>query len=131
MSTLLRQFVAAQRNEPTAVAGVPLDYLGRLMSAFEQEARPGVSGGRRRGVGIPGLVETLSARELEVLRLLAAGKPNRDIADELYVTLDTVKKHATHIFRKLGATNRTEATARARVLGLLDDASSPPATPQH
>ena len=44
-------------------------------------------------MGIPGLVEALSERELEVLRLLAAGKPNREIAGELYVAVDTVKKH--------------------------------------
>jgi LuxR family maltose regulon positive regulatory protein len=56
---------------------------------------------------------------LEVLRLLAAGKQNHQIAEELYVALDTVKKHVTHIFEKLGAANRTEATARARELGLL------------
>src|SRR5690606_27822584 len=117
MSTLLRQFVAAQRSQPTTVAGVPLDYLGRLMRAFEQET--GDSAGKRRGSGIPGLVETFTERELEVLQLVAAGRPNRDIAEELFVSLDTVKKHVTHIFAMLGASNRTEASARARVLGLL------------
>jgi LuxR family transcriptional regulator, maltose regulon positive regulatory protein len=81
-------------------------------------------------VCVPGLVEPLSERELEVLRLLAAGKPNREIADELYVTVDTVKKHATHIFEKLCAANRTQATARARDLGLLADTAEPPATPR-
>jgi LuxR family transcriptional regulator, maltose regulon positive regulatory protein len=65
------------------------------------------------------LVEPLSEREREVLRLLAAGKPNQEIAQELVVSLHTVKKHATHVLGKLGATNRTEATARARELGLL------------
>jgi LuxR family maltose regulon positive regulatory protein len=69
--------------------------------------------------GLGGLVEALSDRELEVLRLLAAGKPNRQIAEELVVTPKTVKKHVTHILDKLGAGNRTEATARARELGLL------------
>ncbi len=61
----------------------------------------------------------MSDRELEVLRLVAAGKPNRQIADELYVSIHTVKKHVTHILDKLGAANRTEVTARARELGLL------------
>jgi LuxR family maltose regulon positive regulatory protein len=51
--------------------------------------------------------------------LLAAGKSNQEIAEELFVALDTVKKHVSHILAKLGATNRTEATARARPLGLL------------
>jgi LuxR family transcriptional regulator, maltose regulon positive regulatory protein len=54
-----------------------------------------------------------------VLRLPAAGKPNQQIAEELVVALNTVKKHVAHILTKLGAANRTEATARARELGLL------------
>jgi LuxR family maltose regulon positive regulatory protein len=54
-----------------------------------------------------------------VLQRLATGKQNQEIADEFYLARDTVKKHATHIFDKLGATNRTEATVRARELGLL------------
>jgi LuxR family maltose regulon positive regulatory protein len=66
-----------------------------------------------------GLVESLTARELEILRLLAAGRPNQAIAEELFVTLDTVKKHVTHFLGKIGAANRTEAVARARELGLL------------
>ena len=52
-------------------------------------------------------------------RLLTLGEPNQQIADELYLALNTVKKHVTHIFEKLGVTNRTEAAARARELGLL------------
>lgn len=65
------------------------------------------------------LVEPLTKREQQVLRLLAAGQPNQQIAEELVVTLDTVKKHVSHVLGKLGAANRTEATARARELGLL------------
>ena len=68
---------------------------------------------------IPGLIEALSERELEVLRLVAAGKANRDMAAELFVTLDTVKKHTTHILGRLGASNRTGAVARARELDLV------------
>jgi LuxR family maltose regulon positive regulatory protein len=67
------------------------------------------------------LIEPLTEREIEVLQLLATGRPNREIAAELFVTLDTIKKHVTHIFEKLGVTNRTEAAARARSLGLLAD----------
>jgi LuxR family maltose regulon positive regulatory protein len=61
----------------------------------------------------------LTARELQVLELLAAGQSNRRIAAELVVTLDTVKKHVGHVLDKLGAANRTEAAARARQLGLI------------
>ncbi len=62
----------------------------------------------------------LSARELEVLQLVARGYSNRAIARELFVSLGTVKKHINNIFGKLDATNRTEAVSRARDLGLLD-----------
>ena len=68
---------------------------------------------------MPGLVEQLTARELEILVLLAAGTPNPRIAAELVVSLDTVKKHVSHILGKLGAANRTEAVTRARQLGLI------------
>jgi LuxR family transcriptional regulator, maltose regulon positive regulatory protein len=54
-----------------------------------------------------------------VLALLAAGAPNPRIAGELVVTLDTVKKHVSHLLGKLGAANRTEAVTRARQLGLI------------
>ncbi len=128
MRALLGRLVAAQRSDRTAAPGVPLGYLGRLLRACGDEATPAASPSRGRGVSIPGLVEALSGRELEVLRLLATGKPNREIAGELYVAVDTVKKHLTHIFEKLGAANRTQATARARELGLLADPAEPPAT---
>jgi DNA-binding CsgD family transcriptional regulator len=68
---------------------------------------------------VPGLVEQLTTRELEVLRLLAAGTPNPRIAEQLVVSLDTVKKHVSHLLGKLGAANRTEAVTRARQLGLI------------
>ncbi len=64
-------------------------------------------------------MEQLTARELEVLVLLAAGAPNSRIAAELVVTLDTAKKHVSHVLGKLGAANRTEAVTRARQLGLI------------
>jgi LuxR family maltose regulon positive regulatory protein len=54
-----------------------------------------------------------------VLRLLADGRSNRAIAEELVISLDTVKRHVTHVLDKLGAANRTQAVARARDLGLL------------
>lgn len=66
-----------------------------------------------------GLVEPLSARELEVLRQLAAGASNRAIAAALVISLGTVKKHLNNIFGKLGVASRTQAAARARELGLL------------
>jgi LuxR family maltose regulon positive regulatory protein len=65
------------------------------------------------------LVEGLTNRELEVLQLMAVGKTNPQIAQQLIVAPGTIKAHAASIYRKLDATNRTEAVARARQLGLL------------
>jgi ATP/maltotriose-dependent transcriptional regulator MalT len=67
----------------------------------------------------PGLVEPLSARELEVLSLLADGRSNQAIASELVISLDTVKRHVSHVLDKLGVASRTQAVSRARDLGLL------------
>lgn len=86
-------------------------YLGRLLSAFAQPA----------GSGKPasGMVEALSQRELEVLRLVAQGFSNDQISKRLFLALNTVKGHNRIIFDKLQVQNRTEAVARARELGLL------------
>jgi LuxR family maltose regulon positive regulatory protein len=66
------------------------------------------------------LPEPLSERELEILGLVAAGLTNREIAGQLFISAETVKKHAGNVFAKLGVSNRTEAAARARALRLLD-----------
>ena len=63
---------------------------------------------------MPGLIEPLTGRELQVLVMLAAGTPIHGIAGELFISIDTVKKHVSHVLGKLGAVNRTEAVARAR-----------------
>jgi DNA-binding NarL/FixJ family response regulator len=65
------------------------------------------------------LVVPLSARELEVVRLLAGGRSNREIAAALFLAEGTVKNHVTNVLTKLGARDRTQAALRARALGLL------------
>ena len=65
------------------------------------------------------LVEPLTPRELEVLQLMADGLTNKDIADELVVTVGTVKAHSNNIYGKLGVKNRTHAVVRARELSLF------------
>jgi DNA-binding NarL/FixJ family response regulator len=65
------------------------------------------------------LVEPLSDREIEVLRVIAQGKTNKEIAAELYIAEGTVKNHVTHILGKLGVRDRTQAALKARELGLL------------
>jgi DNA-binding NarL/FixJ family response regulator len=65
------------------------------------------------------LAEPISEREIEVLRLLAAGASNQEIADQLIVALNTVKRHVSNIMGKLGAENRAQAVIKARQLGLV------------
>jgi LuxR family maltose regulon positive regulatory protein len=89
---------------------VPGAYLVRLLAAFA----PAVESTANRL-----LVEPLSERELEVLRLMAEGFSNREIAERLYFTVGTAKKHAEHIYGKLGVNNRTQAIVRARELGVI------------
>ncbi len=64
-------------------------------------------------------LDPLSDRELEVLRLVADGASNRDIAKDLFLAVPTVKKHVSNIMSKLNAGSRTQAVAEARTLGLL------------
>ena len=119
MAALLGRLVAAQRAGSgfQAAAGVPLGYLARLQRAFDA-GHPGSAPGRDTAA-VPGIVDPLTSRELQVLGMLAAGRSNQAIAGELVVTLDTVKKHVGHVLGKLGAANRTEAVARARQLALI------------
>jgi DNA-binding NarL/FixJ family response regulator len=65
-------------------------------------------------------IPPLTRRELEVLRLVAAGAPNNRIAAQLWITEQTVKFHLSKVYRKLGVSNRTEASHRAHVHGLLE-----------
>jgi LuxR family maltose regulon positive regulatory protein len=116
MHTLLTQ-LAAPRGQPPAALGITPGYLAALLRA----SRPVPASPRPTPAGPapPGLAEPLTDRETDVLRLIAAGKSNQRIAHELVVTLDTVKKHVSHVLGKLGAANRTEAVTRARQLGLI------------
>lgn len=61
----------------------------------------------------------ITARELEVLTLVAGGHSNREIAEQLFVSENTVKTHCARVFDKLGAARRTHAVKRAKELGLL------------
>ncbi len=88
--------------------------VGRIGNQPAQPA-PAPNG---RGQG-PEMVQILSARELEVLRLIADGCSNQAIADKLILTLSTVKSHTTNIYSKLSVRSRVQAIARARELGML------------
>jgi ATP/maltotriose-dependent transcriptional regulator MalT len=96
------------------LAQATLERIGPLL------ANGGPAPRRREGAGRDGPIEALTAREVEVVRLVALGRSNSQIATELFVTVGTVKSHVHTISGKLGAANRTEAVARGRQLGLLD-----------
>ena len=94
MAALLGRLIAAQRAGRQA-ADVPLGYLARLQRAFGAGHLAPDQG--RDTAAVPGIIDPLTGRELEVLRLLTAGRSNQAIAGELVVTLDTVKKHVGHV----------------------------------
>jgi LuxR family maltose regulon positive regulatory protein len=99
------------------VTGERRAYAGRLLAAFEpvgSEARPPPGSDLQ-------LLEPLRERELDVLRLMAEGYTNPEIADRLVLGKSTVKTHINRLFHKLDVTSRTQALARARALGLLAD----------
>jgi LuxR family maltose regulon positive regulatory protein len=96
------------------------EYLDSLLVAFRAAKLPEESTGiEKRMAKDSDLVEPLSERELEVLRLLSAGLSYREIAEELYVTINTVKAHAKNIYSKLGVHGRMQAAQQAQELKLL------------
>ncbi len=106
--------LAARRRAGRAQAEALLAYADRLLAAFGPETLAAAK------VAAPALVEPLSEREIEVLRLMAAGLSNQEIADQLIVAIGTVKKHTHNIYGKLGVRSRTQALLLARELDLLE-----------
>jgi LuxR family transcriptional regulator, maltose regulon positive regulatory protein len=106
-----------------AAHGIMPDYIGRLLAAFatvEAEAQPRTDKGDMAPASpAQPLIEPLSAREVEILQLIAQGLSNGEIGARLFLAVSTVKGHNRNIFDKLQVQRRTEAVARARKLGLL------------
>ncbi len=101
-------------------SGIRPDYTARLLAHFEFEMPNGEeTPPLRLSSASQALIEPLSQRELEVLRLVAQGLSNQEISERLFIALVTVKVHNGKIFEKLQVRRRTEAVARARELGLL------------
>jgi LuxR family maltose regulon positive regulatory protein len=96
--------------------GISPQYTGRLLAAF-----PALESAPTSHQLFEEMVEPLSERELEVLRLVAEGLSNREIAQQLFISLRTVKWHTSNIYGKLGVKNRTQAVAKAGALGILPD----------
>jgi DNA-binding NarL/FixJ family response regulator len=108
---LVEAVVAADRGESVLAPSVAAKLVARVAALPEPAAGPAPQP----------LVDPLTDRELEVLRHLAAGRSNREIAQAVFLSEGTVKNHVTSILAKLGARDRTQAALRASALGLLPE----------
>jgi LuxR family maltose regulon positive regulatory protein len=101
----------------------PTLYLDAVLAAFPQQSQVQEQQLKEAGkrTKTQPLLDPLSVRELEVLQALAQGVSNQQIAQELVIAVDTVKRHVSHIFSKLGVQNRVQAIKQAQSLGILDE----------
>ena len=110
VAQLLEEILAVKkRDHDAAKEGFSFAYAQKIASAFKAAAPPKMDD----------LMDPISDRELEVLRLIAAGLSNKEIADKLFISLNTVKTHTKNINSKLDVNSRIRAVARAKELGLL------------
>jgi len=110
VAELLEEILAVQKQDHDATkAGFSLSYAKKIWSAFKTVMPP----------KIEGMMDPISERELEVLHLIAAGLSNREIAEKLFISLNTVKTHTKSINSKLNVNSRIKAVARAKEIGLL------------
>jgi LuxR family maltose regulon positive regulatory protein len=125
LANLLRQCRTAQEESGSHFPS--LAFIDSLLEALRQGAGAGPANeqpieqktGRINAYLEDGFPISLSAREIEILELIAAGKSNQEISAELYLALNTVKRHAYNIYTKLEVRKRTQAVSRARQLGLV------------
>jgi ATP/maltotriose-dependent transcriptional regulator MalT len=118
LAALLRRLLAQRPTTlPTAVG----DYAALLLEGAATSRATAAPPPVTSTASVRGLAEPLSERELAVLRLMAAGQANPEIASQLFVATSTVKWYVNSLFGKLAVTSRTQAVARARALGLLID----------
>lgn len=128
---LLKAVRGVLQGESPLNQELAMRLLQRLAGEVDQRPEPAPGAANKRQE--ERLTETLSARELDVLRLLAQGKTNRQIAQDLYLSLSTVKTHLERLTAKLKVSDRTQAAVRAIELGLLPErgtGSRPPAPAQ-
>lgn len=100
--------------------GIAVSYVNRILNAFEsyEPAHP-IWPDTKVLITPSSTPKPLTAREIEVLRFLAAGATSKEIADNLFLSVRTVKKHAENVYAKLDVHNRTQAINRAHEIGLL------------
>ncbi len=115
MAKLLRQVASRSLGAP---AGITPAYVANLMTAFGELEQTGSEIAPAHPQAQP-LIDPLSERELDVLRLLATGLSNPEIADELYVAVSTIRSHCKSIYGKLDVHSRWDAVQRGQDLGLI------------
>ena len=115
MRLLILDFRSRIEKQSSGLGHPLVVYVEKLLSAFERVVEKQLTTHPKK----PDMIEPLSDRELEVLRLVAQGLTNYEISQRLFLALSTVKGHNLRIFGKLQVQNRTEAVTRARELGLL------------
>lgn len=118
IALLLKVLDAQQKGHLALLHRISPAYIHKLLAALSKDTLLQSTEATRQGIEQP-LVEPLSARELEVLQRIAAGKSNQAIAQEFIVSLGTIKTHINNIYGKLNVHSRTQAIARARELHLL------------
>jgi len=123
---LLRVFLSGRASDELdalrrrLTADPNLELVDRAELAEAVITLPSGSLSRRSAEREGGLIEALTAREHEVLALVADGLPNRDVAQALAISEHTVKFHLASIFGKLGVSTRTEAVQRGVRLGVIE-----------
>ncbi|NUM76960.1 hypothetical protein HUU40_21570, partial [candidate division KSB1 bacterium] len=122
MVELLRQFLKVQQKENSSGANSILqNYAIKLLAAFPPEQAPAVVQTHKAAAGLPAsyLVDPLSERELEILKLVAAGLSNQQIGRKLFIATSTVKRHINNIYAKLNVHSRMQAVAKGKELKVL------------
>jgi LuxR family maltose regulon positive regulatory protein len=125
LADLLRQCRTVQEESGSHFPS--LAFIDSLLESIQPGASAGPadeqareqSTGRTTAYLEDGFPISLSSREIEVLALIAEGKSNQEISGQLYLALNTVKRHAYNIYTKLEVRKRTQAVSRARQLGLV------------
>ncbi|MBA2680764.1 MAG: response regulator transcription factor [Ktedonobacteraceae bacterium] len=135
MKQVLKMLLTVPLEQPDLARRAPArshSFITQLLATFEQEEKQGRTSpgtqmplsqvlalAEKRASASPATVEPLTRREQEVLRLLADGASNQEIANALVISLATVKKHVSNLLGKLGAASRSQAIAQARAVSLL------------
>ncbi len=106
--------------------GISADYAGRLLKSLKSEIEDFPRSRTTISYLTPAMAdplvtlsEPLTEREYQVIRLISAGLSNREIAEELYLSINTIKTHTKNIYSKLNVSNRTQAVNRVKELGIL------------